>query len=69
MSNETSCQVLLFAAVPARRDDEHWKHGGHGSAKTSKEKPSYCFKRRCWASCEAGEKRAPLSWNMSARIT
>ena len=42
------------------RMDEHWEHEGHGSAKTTKEKPSYYFKRQCWASCEAGEELAPV---------
>ena len=42
------------------RMDEHWEHEGHGRAKTTKEKPSYYFKRQCWASCEAGEELAPV---------
>jgi len=42
------------------RMDEHWEHEGHGQAKTTKEKPSYYFKRQCWASCEAGEELAPV---------
>jgi uncharacterized protein len=42
------------------RMDEHWEHEGHGSAKITKEKPSYYFKRQCWASCEAGEELAPV---------
>jgi len=37
------------------RMDEHWEHISHGSARTTKEKPSVYFKRQCWASCEAGE--------------
>ena len=40
--------------------NEHWEHEGHGRAKTTKEKPSYYFKRQCWASCEAGEELAPV---------
>ena len=31
----------------------------HGSAKTTKEKPSFYFKRQCWASTEAGEELVP----------
>jgi predicted TIM-barrel fold metal-dependent hydrolase len=42
------------------RMDEHWGHEGHGRAKTTKEKPSFYFKRQCWASCEAGEELAPV---------
>ncbi|MGH9896016.1 MAG: amidohydrolase family protein, partial [bacterium] len=42
------------------RMDEHWEHESHGSAKITKEKPSYYFKRQCWASCEAGEELAPV---------
>ena len=42
------------------RMDEHWEHEGHGQAKTTKEKPSFYFKRQCWASCEAGEELAPV---------
>jgi predicted TIM-barrel fold metal-dependent hydrolase len=42
------------------RMDEHWEHEGQGQAKTTKEKPSYYFKRQCWASCEAGEELAPV---------
>ena len=41
------------------RMDEHWEHESHGSAKITKEKPSYYFKRHCWVSCEAGEELAP----------
>ncbi len=41
------------------RMDEHWEHESHGSAKTTKEKPSFYFKRQCWASCEAGEELVP----------
>lgn len=41
------------------RMDEHWEHEGQGRAKVTKEKPSYYFKRQCWASCEAGEELAP----------
>ncbi|TAK04380.1 amidohydrolase [bacterium] len=41
------------------RMDEHWEHESHGSAKTTKEKPSFYFKRQCWVSCEAGEELAP----------
>ena len=41
------------------RMDEHWEHESHGSARTTKEKPSYYFKRQCWASCEAGEGLVP----------
>jgi uncharacterized protein len=40
------------------RMDEHWEHEGQGRAKVTKEKPSYYFKRQCWASCEAGEELA-----------
>jgi predicted TIM-barrel fold metal-dependent hydrolase len=42
------------------RMDEHWEHESHGSAKLTKEKPSYYFKRQCWVSCEAGEELAPV---------
>ena len=42
------------------RMDEHWEHESHGSAKITKEKPSYYFKRNCWVSCEAGEELAPV---------
>ncbi len=42
------------------RMDEHWEHESHGSAKITKEKPSFYFKRQCWASCEAGEELAPV---------
>jgi uncharacterized protein len=42
------------------RMDEHWEHESHGSARTTKEKPSFYFKRQCWASCEAGEELAPV---------
>jgi predicted TIM-barrel fold metal-dependent hydrolase len=42
------------------RMDEHWEHESHGSAKITKEKPSYYFKRQCWVSCEAGEELAPV---------
>jgi predicted TIM-barrel fold metal-dependent hydrolase len=42
------------------RMDEHWEHAGHGQAKTTKEKPSFYFKRQCWASAEAGEELAPV---------
>jgi predicted TIM-barrel fold metal-dependent hydrolase len=41
------------------RMDEHWEHESHGSAKTTKEKPSSYFKRQCWVSCEAGEELVP----------
>ncbi len=41
------------------RMDEHWEHESHGSAKTTKEKPSFYFKRQCWVSCEAGEELVP----------
>ena len=41
------------------RMDEHWEHEGQGQAKTTREKPSYYFKRQCWTSCEAGEELAP----------
>jgi predicted TIM-barrel fold metal-dependent hydrolase len=37
------------------RMDEHWEHESHGSAKSTREKPSTYFKRQCWVSCEAGE--------------
>jgi hypothetical protein len=40
--------------------DEHWEHEGQGQAKTTREKPSFYFKRQCWASCEAGEELAPV---------
>ncbi|MBI2210417.1 MAG: amidohydrolase family protein [Deltaproteobacteria bacterium] len=42
------------------RMDEHWEHESHGSARTTKEKPSFYFKRQCWVSCEAGEELAPV---------
>jgi predicted TIM-barrel fold metal-dependent hydrolase len=42
------------------RMDEHWEHESHGSAKITKEKPSYYFKRNCWISSEAGEELAPV---------
>jgi predicted TIM-barrel fold metal-dependent hydrolase len=42
------------------RMDEHWEHESHGAAKITKEKPSYYFRRQCWASCEAGEELAPV---------
>ena len=42
------------------RMDEHWEHEGHGQAKTTREKPSFYFKRQCWASAEAGEELAPV---------
>ncbi len=42
------------------RMDEHWEHESHGSAKITKEKPSYYFKKNCWVSCEAGEELAPV---------
>ena len=41
------------------RMDEHWEHESHGSARTTKEKPSSYFKRQCWVSCEAGEELVP----------
>ncbi len=41
------------------RMDEHWEHASHGSAKITKEKPSFYFKRQCWVSCEAGEELVP----------
>jgi len=41
------------------RMDEHWEHESHGSARTTKEKPSFYFKRQCWVSCEAGEGLVP----------
>ena len=41
------------------RMDEHWVHEGQGQAKTTRERPSYYFKRQCWTSCEAGEELAP----------
>jgi predicted TIM-barrel fold metal-dependent hydrolase len=40
------------------RMDEHWEHISHGSAKSTKERPSFYFKRQCWVSCEAGEELA-----------
>ena len=42
------------------RMDEHWEHESHGSAKLTKEKPSYYFKRQCWVSFE------PEEWNLAA---
>jgi predicted TIM-barrel fold metal-dependent hydrolase len=42
------------------RMDEHWEHESHGAARTTKEKPSFYFKRQCWVSCEAGEELAPV---------
>jgi predicted TIM-barrel fold metal-dependent hydrolase len=53
---ETGCGWVPFWL---ERMDEHWEHESHGSAKTTKEKPSYYFKRQCWVSCEAGEELAP----------
>ncbi len=41
------------------RMDEHWEHESHGSARTTKENPSFYFKRQCWVSCEAGEELVP----------
>ena len=41
------------------RMDEHWEHESHGSARSTKEKPSSYFKRQCWVSCEAGEELVP----------
>ncbi len=41
------------------RMDEHWEHESHGSARTTREKPSFYFKRQCWVSCEAGEELVP----------
>jgi predicted TIM-barrel fold metal-dependent hydrolase len=37
------------------RMDEHWEHYSLGRARTTKEPPSYYFKRQCFISCEAGE--------------
>lgn len=42
------------------RMDEHWEHESHGSARTTREKPSTYFKRQCWVSCEAGEELVPM---------
>ena len=54
---ESGCGWVPFSH---ERMDEHWEHESHGAAKITKEKPSYYFKRQCWASCEAGEKLAPV---------
>ena len=53
---ETGCGWVPFWL---ERMDEHWEHQSHGAAKTTKEKPSFYFKRQCWVSCEAGEELAP----------
>jgi uncharacterized protein len=53
---ETGCGWVPFWL---ERMDEHWEHESHGAAKTTREKPSFYFKRQCWVSCEAGEELAP----------
>ena len=53
---ESGCGWLPFWL---ERMDEHWEHESHGSARTTKEKPSFYFKRQCWISCEAGEELVP----------
>lgn len=53
---ESGCGWLPFWL---ERMDEHWEHESHGSARTTKERPSAYFKRQCWISCEAGEELVP----------
>ena len=49
---ESGCGWLPFWL---ERIDEHWEHYSLGRARTTKEPPSYYFKRQCFVSCEAGE--------------
>lgn len=49
---ESGCGWLPFWL---ERMDEHWEHYSLGRARTTKEPPSFYFKRQCFISTEAGE--------------
>ncbi len=54
---ESSCGWLPFWL---ERMDEHWEHYSMGKSRSTKEPPSYYFKRQCMISCEAGEELVPV---------